>query len=332
MRYKMAIEKINGETIETTRVIISAEPYSDFKYGSRVVVVGALELPENFETDTGKTFDYVSYLKKDRIFYVINKPAIKVVAIGEGNKVYTLLFAIKQAFIRNLNEIIPFPESRLAAGLTVAGKKALPQNVQEDFMKSGTMQVVVLSGYNVTIIAETFAMILSKFPKIIASTTGGIGIVLFTIMAGASATIVRGSVMALLVLIAGLYGRQYNINRSLIATAVVMLLHNPMLLVYDPSFQLSFLSTIGLIHFSPVFEKYFEWVTERFQFRSATVATVSTQIFVTPFLIFGSGEISSVAVGANLLVFLLSRLRCFLLVLPECLHLFHTLSSCHLLG
>ena len=70
-------------------------------------------------------------------------------------------------------------------------------------------------------------------------------------MTGASATIIRATVMALIVIFAKLSGRESEAKKALFLAGFMMLIYNPMLLLFDPSFQLSFLATLGLIVFSP---------------------------------------------------------------------------------
>ena len=81
-----------------------------------------------------------------------------------------------------------------------------------------------------------------------------------------------------------------------------MLLHNPKILVFDVSFQLSFLATVGLIYFSPLIEPKVKWVTEKWKLREIVVATISTQIFVLPFLLYKTGLFSVVSLPVNLLI------------------------------
>ena len=97
---------------------------------------------------------------------------------------------------------MPYLESKLAEGLTVAGKYALPKSTQDEFVKTGTIQVVVLSGYNVTIIADAIISLLWFLPE-----TFGLGIsagfiILFAVASGASATIIRAVIMAIILLVA----------------------------------------------------------------------------------------------------------------------------------
>jgi competence protein ComEC len=288
--------------IRPTKIILNDNAYSRITYGDKIKISGTLEVPENFESETGATFNYVRYLQKEKIFYEIKYPKLEYISSHNASRVTELLFSVKRSFLEKLNETISFPESRLAAGLTVAGKRALPTTIQDEFKRAGALQVVVLSGYNVTIIAEAFALMLSSLPKVIGMSTGIFSIVLFTIMAGGSATIVRGSIMSVLVVISTLLRRNYNITRALIAAAVIQLAWNPMLLVYDPSFQLSFLATLGLVVASPLLKKYFTKVPEAFHMREVVSATVAAQIFVTPFLLYSSGQISIVSFIVNILL------------------------------
>jgi competence protein ComEC len=161
---------------------------------------------------------------------------------------------------------------------------------------------VVLSGYNITIIAESFMKFLAFLPRTAGLSFGAISIILFALMTGASATIIRASVMALIVILGKFLGRTYNIGRALLIAGVFMTIHNPRVLVFDVSFQLSFIATIALVYGSPLCEKYFLWVTEKYNLRSIVTSTIATQIFVLPYILRVMGDISLVALPVNLLV------------------------------
>jgi competence protein ComEC len=121
-------------------------------------------------------------------------------------------------------------------------------------------------------------------------------------MTGGSATVLRASVMALLVLLAKATGRTYDVIRALLLAGLFMLIQNPKVLVFDLSFQLSFLSTVALIFVSPIIEKKMTFITEKYKLRELIVATVATQIFVLPFIFYKMGMISLVALPVNLLI------------------------------
>ena len=67
---KLIIEVAVGG--EQTKILVTTGFGADYKYGDEVHLSGKLAKPENFTTDTGKEFDYVNYLKKDGIYYVMN--------------------------------------------------------------------------------------------------------------------------------------------------------------------------------------------------------------------------------------------------------------------
>ncbi len=313
VRLTVLIDKVNDKKIdEPTKISVLDDAYSKMTYGDRISISGMLKKPENKIIPGERPFDYVSYLAKDKIFYEIGYAKLDLISSDNGSFLKRILLWIKKKFIDVLDKTISFPESRLAAGLTVAGKQALPQATQDEFTRTGTIQVVVLSGYNVTIVAETAMAFLSFLPNWAGAIVGSAGIVSFGVLSGGSATIVRAEIMALMVLLSKVVKRKYNVDRALLVSALLMLFINPMLLVFDASFQLSFLATIGLMYGTPIVQKYLEKLPEKFNLRQVAAATIATQIFVMPFIIYLTGNLSLVAFPANLALFLLIPLTMFL--------------------
>jgi len=304
-RLTVRIEKMLGDdaTLKDT-LLVATEPYPEWEYGDRVMVRGKIERPEPFANDTGRVFDYAAHLSVKGIYYTASFATVSLVAKGEGNRVRLALFKLKQGFIDNLNALIKEPESSLLAGLVVGAKQSLGTVLLDDFRRAGLIHIVVLSGYNLTIVADSIAASLRFFRPMLSASLSGLGIVLFAVMVGGSATVVRASIMALLVILARRLGREYDVTTALVFAGFLMLLHNPKILAFDASFQLSFLATIGLIYFSPLVEPYLKRFPERFGLRDVAVATLATQLFVLPFIIYSIGEWSAVALPVNLLVLL----------------------------
>lgn len=299
------IEGAEGtSSVRTTRALAIADPYVRVEYGDRVRVLGTLAVPESFATDGGRAFDYGAYLAKDRVFYLVRYAKLERLESGKGNMLVASALAVKRRFASNLDRAIPYPESRLAAGLVVAGKQALPKGVQEEFVTTGTSQVVVLSGYNVTLVASALASGLSLLlPRLASLGAATIGVWMFVLMAGGGASVVRAAIMASVAVLAKAVRRDYSIGRALALSALVMLVANPMLLVFDASFQLSFVATVGLVYFSPIAERFMTRVPEAFALREALAATAATQLFATPFILYLTGRVSLVALPANMLLF-----------------------------
>ena len=136
----------------------------------------------------------------------------------------------------------------------------------------------------------------------VRSVIGALAIFVFALMVGFSATVLRASLMAALVLIARATGRTYDIMRALVFAGTAMLVFNPKLLVYDPGFQLSFLATLGLIFVAPLLERKLLLVPTRFQVREFLTSTLATQVLVLPLLLYSMGLLSVIAIVVNVLV------------------------------
>jgi len=138
--------------------------------------------------------------------------------------------------------------------------------------------------------------------KRLSAVFGVVSICLFAIMVGLSATVLRASIMASLLLLVGLTGRVYLITRALLMAGIVMILINPYLLAYDTGFQLSFLATLALILVAPHIIERLKFVPTIVGVREFLTATLATQLFVMPLLLYQIGQFSVVAVIVNVLV------------------------------
>ncbi|MFH0845948.1 MAG: ComEC/Rec2 family competence protein [Patescibacteria group bacterium] len=308
---KLVGEVIEAETNSKNKILITVPFYPSYVYGDRIRVSGVLETPKNFKNDTGRTFNYIDYLAKDNILYTMFYPKTELVSQGNGFWVKEKLFQIKNNFLSKLEESISEPQVSLLGGLLLGVKQSLGESLQEDFRRVGLIHIIVLSGYNVTIIADFILGLFSFFPYLLGLSLGAFGIILFAIMVGGSATIVRASIMALLVVLAKATGRTSDVTRALFLAGFLMVLINPKIVVFDPSFQLSFMATLGLIVLSPKIYEYLKFIPEKYNLRESAVATVSTQIFVLPLLLYMMGELSIVAVIVNLLVLMFVPMTMF---------------------
>ncbi len=287
---------------EQTKILVTIGFDQKFRYGDELGFAGKLKKPENFITDQGKEFDYINYLRKDDIEYVISYPVIEVLSHGHGNKIKSILFHVKEKFLENINFTIREPESLLMSGLILGEKSAFSQNLRQSFVDTGTIHIVALSGYNVTIVAEWFMKIFSNLPRHFGIGMGIFSVIIFVLMSGGSSTALRAGVMAVLSLVARATGRNYDVGRALILAGIIMMLFNPFVLVYDVSFQLSFIATIAVIFFAPKIQKYFLWITEKGKLRDIVSVTCACYIFVLPFILYKMGNLSLVALPANILI------------------------------
>jgi competence protein ComEC len=134
------------------RILLLTELFPNYHYGDMVFVVGEVEKPQSFETDTGRMFNYPAYLAKDGIYYQMFYPKVDILSRGQGGSALKRsLFTLKNEFMNKVAGIIPEPHSSLLGGLLLGIKQSLGKELLEDFRAVGLIHVVVLSGYNITI-------------------------------------------------------------------------------------------------------------------------------------------------------------------------------------
>ncbi|PIR85920.1 hypothetical protein COU14_01675 [Candidatus Kaiserbacteria bacterium CG10_big_fil_rev_8_21_14_0_10_44_10] len=284
-------------------VLAFAYPGEEWNYGDKVSVEGVLEKPEAFETDLGRTFNYPGYLLTKGVGYTIRRADVERLSEDEAYDFIGGILDVKHVFMQKLELLMPEPQVGLSEGLLLGVKRALGEDLETTFRKTGIIHIVVLSGYNVMIVVTFILYVLGQvFGRRFSVVFGLVGIALFALLVGLSATVVRACLMASLLLIMGLTGRVYLVLRGLMLAGFIMLIWNPYSLAFDVGFQLSFIATLGLILVAPNLEERLRIMPSPLGAREFLVATLATQLFVLPLLLYQIGEFSLVAVIVNVLV------------------------------
>ncbi|MBP7741148.1 MAG: ComEC/Rec2 family competence protein [Candidatus Pacebacteria bacterium] len=288
---------------EHTRVLTVLPRYPRLSIGDQVTVEGKLTLPEAFATDGGRSFDYPHFLARDGVFAVIERGTSVLESRNNSLSVlmFRALYNVRHAFEEGVARALPEPAGALALGLVAGGKQGLGKALLDAFTVAGLLPIVVLSGYNVMIVAEAILRGFRFMPKQLATLAAVITILLFVVASGGGSSAVRAGIMAGIGLFARATGRTYHALRILIIVLVLMLISNPLLLVYDPGFQFSFVATLGLIVASPLVVSRILFIKNEL-LRETVATTIAAQVFVLPLLLYETGNLSLVALPANLLV------------------------------
>ncbi len=282
----VAVDAVSGEAA-VGRVLILVPRYPTYDYGQRLSIEGKMQTPENLDD-----FDYQNYLARYDIYSTMYEPAIEVVGTDGGNPVMAGLLIFKKQLARSLQRTVPEPEAGFALGILLGQQAAVGQTTQDAFRASGTMHVMAVSGYNITIVATLLIAITKKTGRRWSFLMALVGISAFVLITGAGASVVRAALMGGLVLLAGQTGRVSAIRNVLVATAVVMVAQNPLVLRFDIGFQLSFMAVVGLVYVSPRIEKYLARVPPALMLRDSLLATLSANVMTLPITLIYFGQFS----------------------------------------
>jgi competence protein ComEC len=289
-------------------VLVRAPRLPEYRYGDRLRVTGPLETPPELEG-----FSYRAYLERKGVYSWIPRPQIERLASGQGSPFWTILFAVKDRARDAIARLVPEPEASLLQGIVLGVRSGIPADLYDQFNATGTSHIIVISGANITLVAVLFSRAFGRMlGKRRAYWFTLAGIVLYVLLVGADAAVVRAGAMGGLLVTALYLGRQATAYVSLCASAIVLTAINPLAL-WDAGFQLSFAATLSLILFTPALERLFEGGLQRAlpqerarqalrYLNDALIVTLAAQILTLPLVVCLFGRLSLVAPLANLLI------------------------------
>jgi competence protein ComEC len=297
---KLTLGEISADgQLYNGRILIKAQRLPVYQYGDTLQVVCKLQAPAVFQE-----FNYQNYLYRYHVDTVCYYPVIKLLKRVETVTLFGQLLELKYFIKRRTGQLVHEPYASFLAGLLIGDRAGIDPDLMEAFNRTGTTHIIAVSGYNVSLVLlyALQACYLFGLQRRHAFGLLLICLMLFVIICGASSAVIRAAVMGGLVLFAQHIGRRVHMANLLITAVVVMQIGNPKILFYDIGFQLSTVATIGLIYVTPFFEKRFEWLPERFEFRESFIATLVATLVTLPFIIWYFGRISLVALIVNILI------------------------------
>ena len=278
------------------RILLSYPLYPEFEYRERLEITGRLIEPPEFDN-----FSYKNYLSLFGVYSIVRRPYIS--RLDESSfTVKGVLFSFKNIFEYQLNRLFPEPSASFEAGLLTGSRKGIPDDLLEAFNITGLTHIIAISGYNISLIIILISSLFKNFSRRVKVPFVIIFIILFTIFVGASAAVVRASIMGIISVMALWFGRQSQVVNALLISAFIMILWNPMTLLYDVGFQLSFLATLGLIVMGNKILLWVSFMPERFGIKEAFAMTLSAQIFALPIILVNFGRFSLISPVANILI------------------------------
>jgi len=201
------------------------------------------------------------------------------------------------------------PYDSLAKGIFFGDHRQIEDNVMDEFRVTGTYHLLVASGLKVALVSLGIWFLLWQCPFQVRLVGAGLAVLGYAFLIGPEPPLLRGVLMALCAAIALLLGRGRDSLDAFLLVAFILLLVNPFWL-FDPGFQLSFLSVFGILFF-------FEPLALKLSFLPKWIAdsisvTISAQLPILIPLAYYFHTFSLISPLANLLVVPLSAVSMFL--------------------
>lgn len=288
--------------------LLQAPRETDVRYGDQLQVYGEPTTPPADED-----FSYKDYLARQDVHSLIRFSSVTVLARDQGNPFFATLYAFRDRAVATVYAILPDPAASLLAGILLGVDSGIPRDVTDAFGATNTAHIIAISGFNIAIVAG----ILSKLAQRVVGQHRATFIVIaglaaYSLMVGASPSVVRAAIMGSLSVLALHYHRQNDALNALAVSALLMTVWNPFTL-FDLGFQLSFLATLGLILYVTPLSKGFEAAFARVVsgerarhivglLNDSFIVTLAAQITTTPLIVSAFHRLSLVGLLTNLVV------------------------------
>ncbi|MDJ1179550.1 ComEC/Rec2 family competence protein [Roseofilum sp. BLCC_M91] len=293
IRFTLKVSQIEDRPVQgkfyTTVPLLQA---TGLHPGYQVEVRGRLYEPQRSSIPGG--FDFRHYLAHQGMFMGLSAETVKF-DVNQGSWGW---WWVRQRILRSLVQGLDVPEGIVISSM-VLGRRAvdLPFDIRDNFIQVGLAHVLAASGFHVSLLLGFVLTLTQRFSKRIQFRVGIITLILYSGLTGFTPSVLRASLMGFGAVLGTLLDRRVNILGSLLLTATVLLLVNP-LWIQDVGFQLSFLATLGLVVTVPVLMEIWEGLPPAIA--SAFAVPVSAFLWTFPLQLYHFAVLSSYGIWVNL--------------------------------
>ncbi len=273
--------------------------------GSRILIQKPVHPIENFNLSE---FDYKKYCHSKHIYaqVFLNENDFTIIPIENENRIYSGLDSLRKRLINTIKYHIPNKsEYGLLEALLVGYTDDLDRGILASYADSGVIHIIAISGLHLALICHFLQLFLQgagrkksgKWIKLTILITCLWG---YSMLSGASPSVIRAAAMFSLVLFAKNIFRENTLNNMLAASAFLLICFDPYW-IWDTGFQLSYAAVLSLGLFAmPLRNLLLVQNKILAAIWNAASVSISAQILTTPLSIYYFHRFPSYFLVANL--------------------------------
>lgn len=281
------------------------EFYSSIEIGNSLCLTGTI-IKARDQRNPGE-YDYESALNEKGIHGLLSVYKISDIQLLSNNVSEFKQFSFEiRKYIEGV--IIKFHNnstSALLKGLILADRGMIDYEIKTEFINAGVIHVLAVSGLHVGFIVLIFIFLFKRFNPYLRYGLTILGLLFFLIITNYPTSVIRATIMTIVMILAPMTGRNYNSINSLSFAALIVLLLNPSDL-FTPGFQLSFSAVLAIVTLYPPLGKMInrQHIKNKVLKSVLLFCTVSlaAQIGTLPFTLVYFHKLSIVALAANIFV------------------------------
>lgn len=270
------------------------------EYGDLIEIKGEYSAPEVARNYKG--FDYSQYLKTLNIYGTIKVEESKIINKNQLSPILISINNIKEKMIDNANRNMPKRTANLLLGILIGERDNIQEDIIESFRTANLSHILAVSGAHTSyiILGITYLISKSKTPKRIGYIITIINLLIFIIITGASYSVVRACIMAIVVIGAKICYRKEKFFTSICISLIIILIQNPFA-INDIGLKLSFMGTAGIVIFNKSITNFFIKLKIKQKIAEALSVTFSAQLMIMPITILNFNTISLTFFISNIL-------------------------------
>jgi len=269
-----------------------------WKSGIGIRLFGDIERP-NTARNPGQ-FDYQQYLEHENIHWVVKIDSISKIEVSNGRTSATLLDNIRESLFLKVDGLYEEPVAGFIKAIILGERNTLAVDINSDFSILGLSHLLAISGLNLSILSLMLFWLLTRLGMTREKSALLISIIIFGYMflTGASPSVVRATMMTIILLYSFLFKSTLNGLQVLSLAFLIMTIINP-LWIFDIGFQLSFIITLYIIWGLPIISERIP-IKNRFLNKSISLILI-TQVASFPLIFYYFNQYSLLSIIANLL-------------------------------
>lgn len=215
---------------------------------------------------------------------------------------------------------MPREEAGVVLGIILGSKSDLPGWMYNKLIKSGTIHIMVASGYNVMVVGSFVMALLVWVVNRRMAVWLAIGVMLiYSILAGWQPPVIRALIMGLILMVGNTYGRRGKSLEALLMTMVAMFVLDPGV-ARSISFWLSVSACVGIFWLHPIVVSRLGDKSILFS-KTELLSTWSAQVTTMPLILGVFGRMSLIALLSNTLILplvpILMLMGVLTMIIPE---------------
>ena len=280
VKYKKEKERYN-EYIVGKFVVRDYTKYKKIKVGSEIKLTGKFMSYESF--------DYGRYLRSMGYKGLIY---LKDYSIVGNNLMYEYIYKAK-SYISNTIRYLYKTNSDFINSMMLGQKDDLSQNEKLMFTRTGTSHIIAISGLHTGILSGLIIFMMGKINKIYKLIVLSTMMFIYSAMVGNSPSIIRAIMFMISLYLSFFLDRKMDKISTLSFIGILFVINNPYI-IYNISFQLSFLATLSIIYF-------YGYINNKLNIKIISL-TLSANILTIPIIYYNFEGIPLVSILGNIII------------------------------